>query len=123
MKIKIICGYRKDQEYSVPIEEAHKAYFLFHNRDADAIFSTGVAIQGKDIQRIVPDYQGTMGWNETHTLDDYDMKEIRNKGIDSKIQTRMMFAKNISQVCTPQHLALPLTEVRKLYKESKLLLK
>ena len=115
MKIKIICGYRKDQEYSIPAEEAHKAYFLFAHPNKSAIFSNGLAIKGSQIQTIKPDYVGSMGWNDTHTLDSYDMNEIRTLGVDRKLRNMMSFAKQIAPSCKREQLSANLSDVKKLY--------
>jgi hypothetical protein len=106
--IKIITGYRKDQAFSVAYEEAHKAYYLFFNPDARTVFSNGLAIKGSDIDRIEPDYQGVMGWNPTHSLDEDDMNEIRSKGVDKKIGEAMARAKDAARLCSEADLNLPL---------------
>lgn len=98
MKIKIICGYRKDQEYTIDGSEAHKAYYLFHNPDKRAVFSDGLAIKGDQIQSIVPDYHATMGWNATHVLTSDDMNELRDKGVDTQLRNLMSFAKGVAHI-------------------------
>lgn len=115
MKLKIVTGFRKDQEFSVDAEEAHKAYYLFFNPDARTTFSDGLAIKGSDIDRIEPDYQGTMGWNPTHTLDDNDMNEIRDKGIDKKIRAIMSVASQIAKLGNESDLNITLSEAVKKY--------
>ncbi len=104
MKIKIITGFRKDQEHSIDISEAHKAYYLFLHPEVRSIFSDGLAIKGSDIQSIVPDYQATMGWNTTHVLGDDDMAEIKKLGVDRKIRDMMARAKEVAMICKPQDL-------------------
>ena len=113
-KIKIVAGYRKDQQHSIPAEEAHKAYYLFLNPSKRGIFSNGLGLVGKNIQEILPDYNGTMGWNETHTLTSDDMNEIRQKGIDQKLREIMTTAQKIGAIGEPQSLALPLSKVAQL---------
>lgn len=112
LKIKIICGHRLDQEYSVDINEAHKAYHLFFNPDQRAIFSDGLAVEGADIRRIVPDYHATMGWNPTHKIDSDDMNELRGKGIDRQLQAAMGFAKQVAKIGDPQDLRVPLVALK-----------
>jgi hypothetical protein len=118
LKVKIIMGYRKDQEHTIDIEEAHKAYHLFMNPEKRAIFSDGLAIKGKDIEAIVPDYHATMGWNKSHTLDAYDFEELKEKGIDSKIRELLYEAKQIAVNVKDEKLFLkPLSEVKQLLLE------
>lgn len=95
--IKIKTGYREDQFYTINAEEAHKAYFLFLNPDARGVFSNGVALIGKNIQGIEPDYHSTMGFNPTYVLQGDDWNEIRGKGIDRELRRILEIAKNIAQ--------------------------
>src|SRR5215212_4616731 len=115
MRIKVITGFRKDQRHSIVAQEAHKAYYLFLNPDARTIFSNGLALKGSEIDRIEPDYQGTMGWNPTHTIDDDDMNEIRERGIDRKLRSIMSAASAIARFGDDADLALRLTDAVKKY--------
>ena len=108
-KIKIVCGFRKDQEYTIDAEEAHKAYYLFFHPDHRTLFGGQIAVVGKDIQRIVPDYNATMGWNEAHVLDADDYNELRQRGIDAKIQKYLNAAQEIAKHCEPSDLNQPLS--------------
>lgn len=127
MKIKLITGFRKDQQYSVDAEEAHKAYYLFLNPEKRGVFSNGLALLGVDIRRIEPDWHGTMGWNPTHDMDDNDWVEIRNKGTDKKLNALLEKGKSAAyELATrPELLSLPLSQVElnphELIYESKLL--
>jgi len=96
MKIKLILGYRKDQEHTIDAHEAHKAYYLFLNPDERGIFSTGLAVRGQDIQAIEPDYVATMGWNTGHQLTSEDWNEIKQQGVDKKIKQLLLEAKEIA---------------------------
>lgn len=109
MKIKLILGFRKDQEHSVDIEEAHKAYYLFLNPEKRGVFSNGLAIRGDQIQEIVPDYNGTMGWNPSHILDNDDWNELRSKGIASKMVTMLAEAKKLSMKLNPNEMNIKLS--------------
>ena len=111
MKIKLVVGFRRDQEYSVDAEEAHKAYYLFLHPDSRGVFNNGLAIKGSSIEEIKPDYNGTMGWNETHVLNDDDMNEIRGKGIDRKLKKLMSAGKEIAGKLEAGDLNTPLTEL------------
>ena len=101
-KIKVITGFRDDQFVSIGWEEAHKAYYLFTHPNERGIFNNGLALRGVDIQRIEPDYHGTMGYNPTHKLDGDDWNEIRGKGIDRKLQEICMQAQQVSRLPDPK---------------------
>jgi hypothetical protein len=109
MKIKITTGYRRDQEHSIPVDEAHKAYFLFNNPDHRTVFSTGLALRGEQIQSIVPDWQGTMGWNPSHVLDSDDWNEIHAAGLMDKMQRLLAAAKELGSIGNAADLNQPLT--------------
>lgn len=108
-KIKLIVGFRRDQEHSIDADEAHKAYYLFLNPEKRGVFKNGLAILGSDIRSIVPDYQGTMGWNPTHTLDTDDWNELRDAGIAYKLPKLLAAAKEIAQIAKPEEFNKPLT--------------
>jgi len=112
-KVKIIVGFRRDQEHSIDADEAHKAYFLFLNPEARSVFKSGLAIKGSQIQEIVPDYQGTMGWNPTHILDSNDWNEIHSKGISTKMQKYLSIGKEIAEHAALPDLNVPLPELVK----------
>ena len=109
MKIKLIVGFRRDQEHSIPADEAHKAYYLFLNPESRGVFSNGLAIKGSQIEEIVPDWQGTMGWNATHVLDSDDWNEMRSLGVAGKMNMLLAAAKDIAQVGNADDLGTPLT--------------
>lgn len=117
-KLKIICGFRQDQEYTIDANEAHKAYYLFNNPELRGTFDNGLAVKGGDIQRIVPDYHSTMGWNPTHKLDSDDMNVLRAEGVVDKIQEIMSKAKEVARLAQPEDITTPLlTLVRGKYAE------
>lgn len=107
-KIKIVCGYRKEQEFTIDANEAHKAYYLFNNPDKRGTFNNGLAIKGSDIQRIEPDYNATMGYNHTHVLTGDDYNELRREGVISKLAEIMAGAKAVAHTCELPELAMPL---------------
>ena len=113
LKIKIVAGFRPDQHYTIGADELHKAYYLFENPTERGIFNNGVAIRGQDIQTIEPDYQGTMEWNSTHKLDDDDMNEIRNKGIDRRMRTALIAGKEVARIANAEDLNVPLYKLVK----------
>ena len=112
LKVKIVTGYRQDQYHTIDTEEAHKAYWLFMHEDKRAIFSSGIALVGKNIQSIEPDYHATMGWNPAHTLDSDDWNELRQKGIDTRLRDVLQEAKMIAQQGRPELMTLPLSEAQ-----------
>ncbi len=109
LKIKLIVGFRRDQEHSISAEEAHKAYYLFLNPEKRGVFSNGLAIIGNQIQEIVPDYHGTMGWNPSHVLDNDDWSELRSKGIERKIRDILSTAKQIASLPNTENFNKPIS--------------
>jgi len=107
-KIKIVCGYRKDQEFTIDANEAHKAFYLFENTDERGTFQNGLAIKGSDIQRIEPDYNATAGYNTDHQLTGEDMKELAGNGTVTKMQGILVAAKEIARLGIPEDLATPM---------------
>lgn len=116
MKIKLITGFRKDQEYSIDAREAHKAYYLFLHPEERGIFENGLALVGSDIKAIEPDYNGTMGWNPTHQLDEDDWNEIESKGVDRKLRNILTTAKKSVRLIenNPALLNEPIQMLRKM---------
>lgn len=112
-KVKIVCGFRKEQEYTINANEAHKAYYLFNNPDKRGTFDDGLAIKGSDIQRIVPDYNATMGWNHTHVLSDDDYNELRLNGVMQKLQGILASAKEVARIGEADDFKLPLIDLVK----------
>lgn len=112
-KVKIVCGFRKEQEYTINANEAHKAYYLFEHPEKRGTFDDGLAIKGSDIQRIVPDYNATMGWNHTHILNDDDYNELRLNGVMQKFQNILASAKEIARIGELQDFKVPLIDLVK----------
>ena len=110
-KVKLIVGFRRDQEHSIDANEAHKAYYLFLHPESRGVFSNGLAIKGSQIEEIVPDYSGSMGWNPTHVMDNDDWNEIRDKGVDRKLMGLISAAKDIAQLGDQKDLNTPLAEL------------
>lgn len=110
--LKVVCGFRKEQEFTINANEAHKAYYLFNNSDKRGTFDNGLAIKGSDISRIIPDYCTTMGWNPTHVLTDDDYNQLRENGVMRKLQTIMSSAKEIARIADPDDLVQPLIDLK-----------
>lgn len=96
LKVKIITGYDDEQHYTITADEAHKAYYLFRNPEKRGVFNNGLALVGKDIRAIQPDYHATMGWNKTHKMNADDWNEINAKGISDKLRDILSMANQIS---------------------------
>lgn len=99
-KVKLITGFRQDQHYTIDADEAHKAYYLFRNPEERGVFNNGVAIVGKNIQAIEPDYHTTMGWNPTHNLDSDDYNQIKGLGVDVEIRNALADGKLLADQIT-----------------------
>ena len=96
LHFKIKTGFGSNDFISIESDELHKAYYLFLNPDQRTIFSSGHALIGKNIVSIEPDYHKMMGWNPTWKLCDDDWTELRQKGLDVKMQNLMSVAKQIA---------------------------
>lgn len=113
LKVKVIVGYRRDQEHSIDADEAHKAYFLFLHPEGRTVFKDGLALRGDQIQEIIPDYQGTMGWNSTHQLDSDDWSELHRYGVPGRLRNILQAAKDVAYgIKNPSDLNLPLSELQ-----------
>lgn len=102
MKIKIITGFTEDQKYTIDGEEAHKAYYLFMNPEKRAIFNNGLAIIGKSITGIQPDWNASMGWNPGYKIEPHDWNDIRGEGIESGMRLLMEKAKDVAYMIDKQ---------------------
>jgi len=119
--IKVVTGFRDDQRHTIPMREAHKAYYLFKNPDARGIFDNGVALIGKNIQEIIPDWNGTMGWYDSHKLDSADYEELRKLGVDAKMYSLIEKAKKAGDMLlkNPTLLSKDLDDVLQIMGEEK----
>lgn len=113
MKIKLIVGFRRDQEHTIDADEAHKAYYLFLHPENRSVFNNGLAIKGDQIQEIVPDYVATMGWNPGYLLMSDDWEVLNKSGITKDMQRIMAAAKEIAQLGEQQDLNIPLSQLLK----------
>jgi len=114
LKVKIITGFRKDQQYTIDSEEAHKAYWLFLNPEKRGIFDNGVALLGSHIQGIEPDYNATMGWNESHVLNGDDWNQINSEGIALDMKKMLKESKDIVKLhnANPDVFLKPRSEIK-----------
>jgi hypothetical protein len=90
IKYKILQGYEHDRNITINEDELERAYGLFM-LGGRWIFSGG-AVDGKNIQTIVPDWNATMGWNKEYKLGTDDDEEIASKGLDRKSQKTLASA-------------------------------
>jgi hypothetical protein len=100
--IKVITGFREDQQHTIPMQEAHKAYYLFKNPEARGVFNNGVALIGKNIQEIIPDWNTTMGWYGTHKVDANDWEQLKNEGVEEKMKLLIQKAKECGDLLLEQ---------------------
>lgn len=114
-KAKIVCGFRKEQEFTIDANELHKAYYLFNNPEKRGTFNNGLALKGSDIQRIEPDYNATMGWNHTYQLTNDDWTELNTTGVAKKIRGIMAYAKEVARVGTVEDLQTSLIDLKDKY--------
>lgn len=111
LKVRIITGFREDQSHTIDAEEAHKAYYLFLHPEERGIFKDGLALVGKDIRAIEPDYHATMGWNPSHNLDGDDYNQIRGCGVDRELRDMLSLAKEVATMVPLREMNLPLSEL------------
>ena len=95
--------------YSVPAEEAHKAYYLW-NTHQKGTFNNGLAIKGEDIERIEPDLVGSMGWNQGYKMlsEDYEESGL----VKSQLEKICSIAMKVGARQNPQ-LNVPLSKLIK----------
>lgn len=112
-KLKLVCGYREDQEFTIDANESHRAYYLFQNPTERGVFANGIAIIGSDIKRIVPNYQATMGWNPGYRMTAEDWAEVHKTGLEEKFRDIMEAARQVAQNGHSEDLQQPLIELVK----------
>lgn len=114
LKVKVITGFRDDQYYTIDAEEAHKAYYLFLHPEERGIFNNGVALIGKNIQGIEPDWNATLDYNPTYRLEADDWNDLRRDGTDKKLRDLLADAKIIASKAQndPSIFSLPLSEAK-----------
>lgn len=118
--IKLVTGFREDQYISIPMQEAHKAYYLFTHPEERGVFSNGMAIIGKNIQEIKPDWNATMGYNQSYQLNDFDYQEINTKGVNEKMKILLEEARDIANLI-PNNPQLANKKLGEIIEERKLL--
>jgi hypothetical protein len=87
MYYKIIRGYSAEDYIEITPDELEKANYCFLTKK-DSIYSGG-AVKGSEILAIQPDYHKTMGWNRGYKLQAEDYSELKEKGIDRKMQLQL----------------------------------
>jgi hypothetical protein len=116
LKIKILTGFREDQCYTIDAEEAHKAYYLFLNPEKRGVFSNGVALIGKNIQGIQPDYNASMGYNPDYEFNYEDWNEVQRIGLKDQLAEVLEKAKKVADLMedNPQLVSMTLTEAKQI---------
>jgi hypothetical protein len=92
MYYKIIRGYSAEDYIEITTDELEKAFYCFLTKK-DSIYSGG-AVKGSEIIAIQPDYHRTMGWTRGWKLTADDYSELRQKGIDRKMQLSLETTKD-----------------------------
>lgn len=118
--ITVITGFREDQRVDIPLQEAHKAFYLFKHPEERGVFDCGVALIGRNIQEIKPNWNKTMGYNPEYELTTDDWNDIAGKGIKKKMQVLMETAKRVADMVevNPQLMKQELGEIVKVLKLS-----
>lgn len=111
-KISIVTGFRPDQQITIDASEAHKAYYLFLHPDERGVFSNGVALIGRDIRQILPDFNTTMGWNPQHRLTEDDWALLRRRGVETRMNAILELAKEVGKRGDPAYMQRKLSDVR-----------
>jgi hypothetical protein len=113
--IKVITGFREDQYEIIPMQEAHKAYYLFKNPEERGVFENGVALIGKNIQEIKPAWHETMGYNPTYRIESEDWNIIEKRGIGDKMKLLISKAKEVGDMISenPNLIKIKLGEILK----------
>ena len=96
--IRVITGFREDQYVIIPMQEAHKAYYLFKHPEERGVFNCGIALIGRNIQEIRPEWNKTMGWNESHEIGYLDWEELKGKGVENKMRILIQAAKDVGDL-------------------------
>lgn len=89
---KVVHGFKNDDFISITQEDLESALFA-HITGRKIIFSNG-SISGTMIQKVVPDFHKTMGWNVAHQLTSEDWIDIKRSGIERQFNDRLIEAKN-----------------------------
>jgi hypothetical protein len=87
MYYKLKIGYGLEEYIQITRDELEKATYCFLTKK-DSVYSGG-ACKGSEILAIQPDFHRVMNWNRGWKLtgDDYD--ELRQKGIDRKMNKEL----------------------------------
>lgn len=96
--LKLKTGFKENEFVTIPMQEAHKAYYLFKNPETRGVFDNGVAILGKNIMQILPDWNATLGYNPDYKLIDEDYNEIRGKGYEQKMRNLIELSKQAGDI-------------------------
>lgn len=117
LKAKIITKrFGKEYEYAIDMDEAHKAWYLFFNPTARAVFNKGtLGLRGEDVVSVLIAPVDSMGWNPTHKMDEDDWNEVRRKGVDRELRDALASANQIARVCLPEDLSKTLDQLLEKY--------
>lgn len=88
---KLIRGYGAEDYLEIGEDELEKAMYCFLEKK-DSVFSGG-AVRGSQIMAIQPDFHRTMGWNRGYKLGGDDFEDMKQKGIERKLQAMLSESK------------------------------
>lgn len=81
---KAIYGF--DAEDYIPVEEDELEKAIYAHMTGSKTILKGGSMSGDKIHHVVEDNHRTMGWNRGYKLCSDDYAELREKGIDTKLQ-------------------------------------
>jgi len=81
---KAIYGF--DAEDYIPVEEDELEKAIYAHMTGSKTILKGGSMSGDKIHHVVEDAHRTMGWNRGYKLGSDDYAELREKGIDTKLQ-------------------------------------
>lgn len=86
-KFKVVFGYDAEDYITIDETELERATYA-HMTGKNVAFSNG-SVSGSRIVAIQPDFHSTMGWNRGYQLGVDDFTELREKGVDIKLNNML----------------------------------
>ena len=89
---KIVTGFDASEYFEIDTEELARAYHCFLS-DGKMITKNGIALRGKNILRIEPNWNALMGWNKGYKPTAYDMTFIPKTKKDNAFKIMLLSKK------------------------------